>query len=98
MKVFTTVFLLLVAMSTATFAGTGITATVQGRTLQVEVVDDNYYHISIDSPTRLIGTRSNMTKRSRAYVVEIPEGSDYIKVIATNRATSEIEVILLRIE
>ena len=98
MKVFTTIFLLLVAMSTATFAGTGITATVQGRTLQVEVVDDNCYHVSVDSPTRLIGTRSNMTKRNGVYVVEIPEGSDYIEVIATNKETGKEEVIPIYIE
>jgi len=85
-------------MTTATFAGTGITATVQGRVAQVEVVDNNLYSIAVLGDTdRLISTRS-MNQRSGVFAVEIPAGNDYIDVVVTNIQTGTTEVITLRVE
>ena len=84
-------------MTTAAIAGTGLTATVQGRTLKVEVVDNNSYNVTVCTTSRLVGTR-RMTEKSGTYALNIPEGNDYIEVIATNILTGEVEVITLRVE
>ncbi len=84
-------------MTTATFAGTGITATMVGRTAKVEVVDNGIYNINVVSEVRFIGT-SRMVEGGGAFMVEIPEGTDYIDVIATNVLTGKTEVITLRVE
>ena len=85
-------------MTTATFAGGGLVTTVQNRMVSVEVVDNNIYNITVLNETdRFISTRS-MTQRTGTFVVEIPEGSDYIEVIATNILTGATEVIKLRAE
>ncbi len=85
-------------MTTATFAGSGLTTTVQNRMLSVEVIDNNIYNVTILSSTdRFISTNS-MTQRSGTYVVEIPEGNDFIDVVVTNIQTGATEVTRLRVE
>lgn len=84
-------------MTTATFAGTGITATMVGRTANVEVVDNGLYNINVVSEGKFIDT-NRMTERSGTFVIEIPEGTDYVEVIATNILTGATEVITLRVE
>jgi len=88
----------ILVMATATFAGTGLTTTVQNRIARVEVVDNNIYNVTVLSQTdRFISTRT-MAQKSGTFVIEIPEGSDYIEVIATNILTGATEVITLRAE
>lgn len=84
-------------MTTATFAGTGITATMQGRVAKVEVVENGIYNINVVSEGRFIDT-TRMTEGSGTFVVEIPEGTDYIDVIVTNIKTGATEIITLRAE
>ena len=84
-------------MTTATFAGTGITVTMVGRTAKVEVVKNGIYNISVVNEMKFIDTNC-VTEGSGTFVVEIPEGTDYVDVIATNILTGATEVITLHVE
>ncbi len=97
MKRLPAIFMFILMMTTATFAGTGITATMVGRTAKVEVVDNGIYNVSLVNEMRFIDT-NRMTEKSGAFVVEIPEGTDYVDVIVTNILTGATEVITLRVE
>jgi len=88
----------IVMMTTATFAGSGLTVTVQGRVVSVEVVDGNYYNVIVSSEAdRFVRTRP-MTERTGMFMVEVPEGADSINIIATNVLTGEVEFIPVRVE
>ena len=85
-------------MATVMFAGSGITATVQNRVLNVEVVDTNLYNITVlDQTDRLIGAEP-MTLGSGELELDIPEGNDFIRILVTNIQTGAYEVMRLRVE
>jgi len=92
------IFLFLVAMTTATFAGTGLTITTQGRMVQVEVVDNNLYHVAIIGETNELINNKSMTHQSGSFKTNIPEGNDYIEVIITNTQTGATEIVKLHVE
>lgn len=88
----------ILVMTTATFAGGGITAIVQNRVLNVEVVDTNLYNITVlDQTDRLIGAEP-MTLGVGEFKLEIPEGNDFIRILVTNIHTGAYEVMRLRVE
>jgi len=98
MKRLISICLLLVAITTATFAGTGITTTVQNRTLTVEVVDNNFYNVTVLSETKRVLNAGIITQRGGVFTIDMPEGNDYIELVVTDTQTGVTEIIPLRVE
>ncbi len=83
--------LLLVAMTTAAFAGTGVTVISQGRTVNIEVTDSNIYNVKVlNESNRLTETRL-ITPDTGGFTINVPEGQDYITIIVVNICTGKSE-------
>lgn len=91
-------FLFLVAMTTATFAGTGLTVIMQGRVVTVEVVDNCLYNITVLNENKRFINTNSINRNSGTLMVNVPQGNDYIDVVVTNIYTGATEIITLRVE
>jgi len=90
--------LLLVAMTTSTFAGTGITVIAQGRTVNVEVNDNNIYNVTVlNKSNRLTETRL-INPDTRGFTINVPKGQDYVTVIVVNIRTGKSEKLKISVE
>lgn len=90
--------MLLFAMTTATFAGSGVTATIQNRTVQVEVTDTNLYDVTVVSETKGFINGLSMNRETGAFRVEIPQSGDSIKLLVTNLQTGATEILHFNVE
>jgi len=98
MKRLTAIFMFILMMTTAMFAGTGITVVAQGRTVVVEVIDTNVYNIiALNRSERFTRSRL-MTQNTGPLFFDVPEGQNTIIVMAVNMNTGEPERLEITLE